>query len=126
MMDRIERRREEDRMSSNIMLQAYLIRIEQQEDRIEQLEAALYRIKQWADAYPLEVFPEPDMVQAAIALKTFGITLDAVSASAMRHVVQGVGRIARLALADEKDERDDPLYRGTLPPIREQNNGDGE
>ena len=98
-MDRIERRREEDQMSGNMMLQAYMIRIGQQEDRIEQLEAALYHIKRWADAYPLSVFPEPDMAQAAIALKTFGITLDAVSVSAMRHVVQGVGTIAREALA---------------------------
>jgi hypothetical protein len=87
------------------MLQAYLIRIEQQEDRIEQLEAALYRIKQWADAYPLEVFPEPDMDLAATALKTFNITLDAVSASAMRHVIEGAGTIAREALkGSEEDE----------------------
>ena len=51
------------------------------------------------------VFPEPNMVQAAIALEAFGITLDAVSASAMRHVVQGVGEIAREALkGSEGDE----------------------
>jgi hypothetical protein len=29
-------------------------------DRIEQLEAALYRIKQWSEAYPLPVFPAVD------------------------------------------------------------------
>jgi hypothetical protein len=92
-------------MSGNMMLQAYMIRIEQQEDRIEQLEAALYRIKQWADAYPLEVFPEPDMDLAATALKTFNITLDAVSASAMRHVLKGVIEITTTALkGSEEDE----------------------
>jgi hypothetical protein len=69
------------------------------EDRIEQLEEALYRIKQWADAYPLTVFPEPDMERAAHALNQYGITIDAVSASVIRHVIEGVGKIAKEALA---------------------------
>ena len=103
-MDRIERRREKIMDDNGRYVAELNTRINLQEDRIEQLEAALYRIKQWADAYPLEVFPEPDMDLAATALKTFNITLDAVSASAMRHVVQGVGKIARDALADRSKE----------------------
>lgn len=51
------------------------------------------RISQWADAYPLKVFPEPDFNEARQALEAHGISLDAVSASNMRHVITGVKRI---------------------------------
>jgi hypothetical protein len=72
------------------------------------LEDALQRIVQWVDAYPLAVFPEPDFKRAAELLKAGGITLDAVSASCMRHVIEGVGEIARQALAQhERVERVD-------------------
>lgn len=70
-------------------------------ERIEQLEDALRRILQWSEAYPLEAFPEPDFNKAAKLLKDGGLSLDAVSASNMRHVVKGVGEIARVALGDE-------------------------
>lgn len=66
--------------------------------RIEKLEEALQRIVQWADAYPLDIFPEPDFKLVRHALERAGLTLDAVSASNMRHVVNGVGEIARNAL----------------------------
>lgn len=68
------------------------------EDRIEQLEEALHHIVQWSEAYPLKVFPEPDWKKAAELLKAGGVTLDAVSAHCMRHVIEGVGKIARAAL----------------------------
>lgn len=67
-------------------------------ERAERLEEALKRIDSWSRAYPLSVFPEPDLKKAAELLKAGGITLDAVSASAMRHVVEGIGKIARAAL----------------------------
>jgi hypothetical protein len=44
-------------------------------------------LSQWARAYPLTAFPEPDLVKARAALESAGMTLDAVSASNMRHVV---------------------------------------
>jgi hypothetical protein len=44
------------------------------------------------------VFPEPDLEHAAALLEAGGMTLDAVSASAMRHAIEGVGEIARRAL----------------------------
>jgi hypothetical protein len=44
------------------------------------------------------MFPEPDLKKAAEVLKANGMTLDAISASCMRHVVEGVGKIAREAL----------------------------
>jgi hypothetical protein len=68
------------------------------DERTERLEDALEQIVSWSRAYPLTIFPEPDMKKAAELLRAGGMTLDAVSASAMRHVVEGVGKIARAAL----------------------------
>lgn len=70
-----------------------------QQDRIDELEEALHKIAQWSDAYPLSVFPEPDWKKVRDLLEAGGITLDSVSASNMRHVVEGVGKIAKEALA---------------------------
>lgn len=70
----------------------------------ERLREALERIVQWAAAYPVEIFPEVDsqwLSEAAEALKRDGKTLDRLSASNMRHVLAGVGEIARAALAKE-------------------------
>lgn len=69
-----------------------------QDDRIEELEEALQKIVSWSEAYPLDIFPEPDLKRARALLEAGGITLDAVSAHCMRHVIEGVGRIAREAL----------------------------
>jgi hypothetical protein len=41
----------------------------------------------WEQAYPLRAFPEPDLEKAATVLKASGMTLDAITASNMRHVV---------------------------------------
>jgi hypothetical protein len=69
-----------------------------QDERIEELADALQRIVQWSEACPLNVFPEPDLKKARELLWAGGITLDAVSAHCMRHVIDGVGKIAREAL----------------------------
>lgn len=69
--------------------------------RIETLEEALRRIATWADAYPLDMFPEPDKAYYAKArevLEAHGMTLDRLSAAAMRHVITQVGHIAKEAL----------------------------
>jgi hypothetical protein len=74
---------------------------EAQDERIERLEEALQRIVRWSEAYPLKVFPEPDDAYYKAAhevLRANGMTLDRLSAATMRHVVQGVGRIAKDAL----------------------------
>jgi len=65
---------------------------------LERCEDALHRIQDWARAYPLDIFPEPDMKRAHAVLKEHGITLDAISASNMRHVLTGVEGIVREAL----------------------------
>jgi hypothetical protein len=72
------------------------------DDRTAKLEDALQLIVQWSEAYPVAVFPEPDLKKVAELLWAEGITLDAVSAHCMRHVVKGVGNIAREALKGDE------------------------
>ena len=50
----------------------------------------LEKLRSWADAYPLKVFPEPNMARAHELLTAGGMTIDAISASNMRHVIEGV------------------------------------
>ena len=65
------------------------------------LESALQEIIDWSKAYPLEQFPEPDLVKARKILKEHGMTLDAITADAMRHVITEVAEIARRGLESE-------------------------
>jgi hypothetical protein len=65
--------------------------------RIENLTAALQRIADWSDAYPLEMFNEPDWKKSKEVLEAAGLSLDRISAANMRHVVLGVGKIAKEA-----------------------------
>ena len=73
-------------------------RIQELGAEIERLTHALTEIERWSRAYPLKAFPEPNLRKAADLLRAGGITLDAVSASAIRHVIEVVGKIARDAL----------------------------
>lgn len=66
---------------------------------VARLTEALEQIDQWARAYPVSVFPEPDWVKARQLLEAGGMTLDSVSAGAIRRVVSGVGKIAQEALS---------------------------
>jgi hypothetical protein len=67
-------------------------------DDIETMRDGLQQIIQWSEAYPLDIFPEPDLKEARRLLEAGGITLDAVSAHCMRHVISQVAVIARRAL----------------------------
>ena len=60
---------------------------------IETLRDKLHEIKHWCAAYPLDIFPEPDFKKARELLEAGGMTIDAISASNMRHVVTGIQRI---------------------------------
>jgi hypothetical protein len=64
--------------------------------RVDDLEHRLFRIAQWCDAYPLDIFPEPDFELVAQVLSDHGHSLGAVSAANMRHVLRGVAEICRL------------------------------
>lgn len=60
----------------------------------EELETAkdiFEKIDNWTKAYPLDIFPVPDLEKARKLLADGGITLDAVSAAAMRHVITRLG-----------------------------------
>jgi hypothetical protein len=74
--------------------------VKQQAEQIENKKDALVKIQNWAKAYPLEVFPEPDFKKVAEVLKAAGISLDTVSASNMRHVINGVKKIVEQALKE--------------------------
>lgn len=58
----------------------------------------LEKLQSWADAYPLTVFPEPDFKKAHAVLTANGMTLDAISASNMRHVISGVRKLVEEGL----------------------------
>jgi len=51
------------------------------------------QLSNWAKAYPLSVFPEPDLTMAHKLLMTAGMTLDSVSASNMRHVTSKLSEL---------------------------------
>jgi len=59
----------------------------------ENISEKFHQITNWCKAYPLQVFPEPDMKKAHELLKVGGITIDSVSAYAMRHVLVGIQKI---------------------------------
>jgi hypothetical protein len=66
--------------------------------------SVLERIEQWANAYPLDIFPEPGMDKVRQALDKAGITIDSVSASAMRHVITQVWQMLEPYTKGEKIE----------------------
>ncbi len=71
-------------------------------EEITRLEEALRRIVEWSQAYPLAIFPKPDLQRAHVLLQAGGMSIDSISADAMRHVVESVGKIAADALAGGK------------------------
>ena len=68
------------------------------DEKIAHYEDALQRIVQWADAYPTDIFPPPDLLRAHALLQQGGMTLDSISAHVGRHITEGIGKIAREAL----------------------------
>jgi hypothetical protein len=62
-------------------------------NKIEAMESALERIENWVKAYPLGIFPEPNFERVRELLEMGGITLDCVSASNMRLVLNGIKEI---------------------------------
>lgn len=63
------------------------------------------KINQWAQAYPRDIFPEPDFERANKVLKAEGMNVDLITASAMRHVIARVNKMLDTAtpLAIEDD-----------------------
>ena len=72
--------------------------IDKQATELDIKNKALLRIQTWAQAYPLDIFPPPNLIKAGEALKADGQTLDSVSADAMRHVLSQLTDIVATAL----------------------------
>ena len=68
--------------------------------QLEVAENGIHQVDNWARAYPLDIFPEPDFKRVRELLEAGGITLDSVSASNMRHVIKGVEKIVSDTLAE--------------------------
>lgn len=66
----------------------------------DRYETALNRIKNWAEAYPVDIFPEPDFKKVRELLGDS--LLSCVSAANMRHVINGVKEIVSAALEATK------------------------
>ena len=73
----------------------------EESDRIIQLEEALQRIKQWANAYPVTVFkpiPPEKMELASKVLADNGIDMGALHASWARHILTGIAQLCEEGL----------------------------
>jgi vacuolar-type H+-ATPase subunit H len=70
-------------------------------DENQKLREAIEFVDNWCKAYPLKNFPEPDFKKAHKILKEHGMTIDAISASNMRHVVKRVREELQKALEDK-------------------------
>jgi hypothetical protein len=69
----------------------------------EALVETLQQFIDWSEAYPIDIFPEPDLKRAHELLRAGDMTLDAISASIMRDTLKKIGEKARAALdAGEK------------------------
>ncbi len=76
-----------------------------QED-VDKLRGALGEIVIWAEAYAPEIWPDysdTDMAKIMLALNGMGYSMDRLSANLARHIVDGVGDIARKALEVSDD-----------------------
>ena len=75
--------------------------IKELQEENEKLRNVLRRIDTWAKAYPLKVFPKPDLKKAHEVLKAAGMTLDAISADNMRHVLDQIKEMVSEVLKEE-------------------------
>ncbi len=62
-------------------------------ERLLHLQDKIVDIKLWCVAYPIDIFPEPDLQKAAKVLKENNMRLDDITASNMRHVLKGIQAI---------------------------------
>jgi hypothetical protein len=70
------------------------------ESENDKMRDSLQKIYNWSQAYPLDIFPEPDMKKVAEVLAAAGIELGSVSAYCMRHVISGVESLAKEGLGE--------------------------
>ena len=93
-MNKIKISREEsDAIAKQLFEELRLQVIVEKNEEIEALRDKLNEIKHWCMAYPIDIFPEPDFKEARKLLEAGGMTIDAISASNMRHVTTGIQKI---------------------------------
>jgi len=97
-VDALERERDESLQHIGMLRKQRTILHAQNADLVEALE----KLESWANAYPLDIFPEPDFKEIAKVLKAAGHSIDTVSASNMRHVINQTKEIVSAALAKAK------------------------
>ena len=69
----------------------------------ERIKDAIQEITDWKDkAYPLDIFPEPDLKRAHELLQAGGMVIDTVSASSIRFALKRVCEILDAALKPEQ------------------------
>jgi hypothetical protein len=68
------------------------------DQRIEEFGEALQKIADWSDAYPTDVFPDQDLPKIAGVLAANGFSMGALHGHWGRHLLKGVGKIAKSAL----------------------------
>ena len=81
-------------------ISAIIAELERLREERDNMENALAQIYNWSKAYPLKNFPEPDFQRARELLEAGGISLDSVSASNMRYVLEGIREIVQRGLDD--------------------------
>ena len=69
----------------------------------EKLKEAIELLQNWVKAYPLDMFPEPDLKLARKLLEDGDVNYSALNVYAMRHVINGVRRIIDEALNEVKE-----------------------
>lgn len=69
---------------------------------VENLQDTLNQIEVWCKAYPIKSFPEPDWKYCDTILKDHDQSLSRISASNMRHVVDGIQRIIGATAGDRQ------------------------
>ncbi len=83
---------EKDYYDAQVRIAALEKLVSKAEQERDALRAKLQQISDWCEAYPLDVFTEPDMVEVR---KLLGDTLlTQLSAHNFRHVIDGIKQIA--------------------------------
>jgi predicted P-loop ATPase/GTPase len=67
---------------------------------VERLKDCIGLLRNWAKAYPLDMFPEPDLKLARKLLEDGGVNYSTLNVYSMRHVINGVGKIIDEALGE--------------------------
>ena len=83
-------------LHEQITLQA--MTIERLYSEVGRLNDVIGLLRNWVKAYPLDMFPEPDLKLARKLLEDGGVNYSALNVYSMRHVINGVGKIIDEAL----------------------------